>query len=164
MESKEMLKWILTFALIGISVFLIYNYSKINTTYNIESLLKENKKQVGYAEALQYLTKSEKICIVEDITGTQDPIRKNIMDCGINFASTLPIYEKNMKIYAVENGKCFSSEGEREIPICSNEIKEQNCFVFFIASNETIKIESYENMLLVPVGEKLKETECMIIS
>ena len=118
-------------------------------------------KPIGYGRALEKLTNASDICIVEDVN-VRDPVRKNIMMCGVNLASSAPKYGKHIYAYAIEGSKCYRVEGEASIAECLSEIKRKGCFIVLIGSENAYSQESYENMLVIPVGKEISERDCTI--
>ena len=122
-------------------------------------MIKLNEKK-GYAESLGEMTNSTLLCIVEDISKTKDPIRKNIMNCGVNIASTAPLYGKNVSVYAIEDNVCYDKNGRKSINKCYDEIAKSKCFVMYIEKGN--EFDSYSNMMIIGVNETFNEKGCEI--
>ena len=159
--NKEKLKWVVVIALVVIAIFILSSFSSGKSDFL--SLLTQNKEKVGYGEVLLMLSNSSSICVVEDVTNTKDPIRKNIMDCGVNFASTIPLTGRAFYIYIIEGRSCYSPEKVSPLEDCLTEIKQKKCFVIFVGSKEKYRIDSYSYLLVVPVGKTLREGECEVV-
>ena len=164
-ESKnkpEMEKWVIVIAMTILAIYLIYTYvsGSKQVEFNIKQELINKMEKGGYAEALERMSNSTEICIVEKLDKTEDPVRRNIMNCGVNIASTAPSYGKNVSAYAIEGGKCYYTGGEKSIESCYTEIVEKGCFVMYIEEGSTF--ESYSNMLIIGVNETFNEKGCEI--
>ena len=157
-KNTDKIKWVVVIALFVIAIFLIYN--SFSKKEDLRERFISLTKKSGYGDSLEGLTNAPSICIVEDVDGVVDPVRKNIFTCGVNLASSSPQFNKSVYAYAFEFNKCFSEKGERSVDDCINEIKNRGCFVFYLEEGESF--ESYENMIIMGVGEELGDLGCKI--
>ncbi len=159
MENKEeIIKWGVVLVLVLIAGYLVYSYSQ---SFDISKSLREGKKQASYEESLNSLSNSPRVCIVELLDKNEEQRRRNIMNCGVNFASTLPLYGKKLDVYVIENNVCYYTEGEKGVKDCFNEIKDKGCFVIEIKGKG--EVETYNNMISIPVGDDFSiDKDCKI--
>ncbi len=165
-NMKDTEKWAIVLVLVIIAIYLAYsyyvsnNYQNEENEFNIKENLLKNMKKIGYAEALEKMTNSSEICIIEDLKKSNDTIRQNIMNCGINIASTAPKYGKNISAYAIEDNICYNAEGKTSVEECYKEIIEKECFVMYV--EEGNQFNTYENMIDIGVNETFNEKGCEI--
>ncbi len=161
--DEETIKWMVTISLTFIAGFLIY--TNLFQTVSIENF-KENlaSEKAGFVEAFERLSVSPSICIVENVDNVRDPYRRNIFNCGVNLASTAPLFGKEVFAYSLEGELCYYEGGNTSLKECLNQIKEKGCFVFYLEKDDGKGIETYNNMLVMKVGETLREDDCRISS
>ncbi len=130
----------------------------------IRDLLNRPKDSLhNFAKSVE---KANKVIIVEDVSNTKDPYRQNIMQCGVDYATSVGAIGKNISVYILENGICYTlekgeskklSEGE-----CLHDIESQNAPIIYIEKGEGIG-DSYKDLLYVKVGENYTRGECSIL-
>lgn len=163
MEKKELLKWIAVLILVFAAAYLLLSfYNNKSEDIDIKQQLSLEFEKVGYFESLESLSKSKKVCIIEDIEGLVDPVRGNVMNCGIKIASTAPLQGINITAFALENNGCYSANGKKSEQECYSQIIDSGCFVFYIGSDKIHKVDSYSKMIVLPISEELDEQACQI--
>jgi hypothetical protein len=115
---------------------------------------------VSYSDANSQLQSAASVCLVENISGLVDPIRKNVMDCGIDFASSLGGI-KGVDAYVIEGSECTSLNGVGAIADCAREIHAKGCYIIFIGKNDTAP-KTLNGLVYVPIGESDVNGSCSV--
>jgi|GEM_PF-7092610 len=118
------------------------------------------RADVSYADANAQLQSAETVCLVENISGLLDPTRMNIMNCGIDFASSLGGI-KGVDAFVLEGGSCTSMSGLGSIADCERKIHTEGCYILYIGSNETGP-RTLDGLTYVPVGNVYQNLSCSI--
>lgn len=108
----------------------------------------------------QLLAASE-VFIIQDLRDVNsDIIRKNIQQCGIDFAGSMGLAGKNITIFALEGNECTTLDGIVELNDCLDKIN--------AATNPLINIKQgnqstfYKTKLEVGISEEYLPNSCNI--
>jgi hypothetical protein len=115
--------------------------------------------ETTYSSANAQLQSAESVCLVENISGLVDPTRMNVMNCGIDFASSLGGI-KDVEAYVIEDKSCTSMAGVRTIGDCAREIHANGCYILFIGN--VTGPETLDGLIYVPIGETYANGSCSV--
>ncbi len=106
------------------------------------------------------LSISDNVFIVQDLRGVSNGTsRKNIQQCGIDFAGSNGLAGKNVTILAFENNECTSLDGITDIDSCLEKMKSANVT---IQIKEGTQYSFYKNKLIVGIDSSYKVGSCSI--
>ena len=112
-----------------------------------------------------FLSHSSVVYIVMDISGAPNPLKRNIMQCGVDFSGSIGAYKKIVP-FVVDENNCYSVNGSISIPLCMSQIHNswsdvgQTPVIIYIHSgNETKYIK---NEAIVGVDETYMQGDCSV--
>lgn len=140
-DTKTILVFILLFAVLAVAYVLFAN----------------QEKEVDPQLFLSSLKNSSSVYIVQDIRGANDEIRRNILQCGVDLAGSqgLASLNKNVTIYAFDDSKCTTINGENPLSECEDY---KNAPTFYIMNG--VGNHFYENKLIIGIGENYTVKSC----
>ncbi|MDO8553408.1 MAG: hypothetical protein Q7S22_01260 [Candidatus Micrarchaeota archaeon] len=117
------------------------------------------EKTVDPQQFLLSIQNTSKFYVIQDLRGSDDIYRRNIMQCGIDIAGSqgLAVLNKSIIIYALEDSKCTSFEGEKTLSECSNTA---DGIVFYISKGD--KTLFYAKKMNIGVGANYTLKSCDI--
>ncbi len=108
---------------------------------------------------ISHLAQSPKVVIVQDLRGaTSDLIRKNIQQCGVDFAGSQGLARKELVISAYEKDLCITMEGTFPISKCESEYATLTK-IFISAGKET---RFFNDKMIVGVQEQYVPLDCRV--
>jgi len=102
------------------------------------------------------LSDAEKVYIVMDVRGIDnDNLRRNILQCGVDFAGSMGLADRDVTYVSMRDGKCTiaSLSGKNEttgVNECIDMINEDGLSLYVIEGNET---KYYTRAAMVGVGK-----------
>jgi CxxC motif-containing protein len=121
------------------------------------------EKPVDKETFLNSLAEAQRIFIIMDLRGvSNDVVRNNIMQCGVDFAATLPLTgfpHENLTVYVLEDDKCTGTATTKTVKTC---LDESNSGVSIIVTQNVKTTTYYKNRVIVKVGEQYKLGTCSI--
>jgi hypothetical protein len=117
------------------------------------------RAEVGYSTANSQLQSSDSVCLVENISNLVDPTRMNVMNCGIDFASSLGGI-KGVEAYVIEDESCTSMAGVRGILDCAREIHANGCYIIFVGN--VTGPRTLDGLVYVPIGKTYGNGSCSV--
>lgn len=109
----------------------------------------ERGSKVDEQTFIELFSQSQKVIVLMDVRGVTDPIiKKNIFQCGVDFASSSGLVTKNVTYYSLGEVGCVTPEGEKNFDYCFNEIKKS----MTIHIEKGDKTEYYQNSLVVGIN------------
>ncbi|MEK6981519.1 MAG: hypothetical protein AABX38_01190 [Candidatus Micrarchaeota archaeon] len=153
-------KTLITGALVVLSLFLIYLFFFQEPDLSINDILRDKTTPGQFVSAV---ISSNNIYIVQDLVNSNESVRKNIQQCGIDFAGSAGLATKDKKIFAFEDGKCYRLDNSLSVPInkCLLEIKNNlDSVVFYIKQGQTSTF--YNQGILVGLGQNYSRGDCNV--
>lgn len=108
------------------------------------------------------IVKAKDVCIIMDVSNVQEPFRRNVFNCGVDFSYSLGLLGKNVVIYAFENGTCVKKDMQLPEAFCVVEVKALSCPIIYITKYSGKGSESYQNLLYVEVPENYSQSQCYV--
>lgn len=125
-----------------------------------DSIIADNESIADPQIFSDHLMAAQNVFIIQDLRNvTNDTIRKNIQQCGIDFAGSSGLVDKNLSIFAFEGDKCTSLDGIVDINICLDKLKFANITIQIKQADKTL---IYKNKLLVGIGKNYPSKSCSI--
>jgi hypothetical protein len=115
--------------------------------------------ETTYSSANAQLQSSDSVCLVENISNLVDPARMNVMNCGIDFASSLGGI-KDVEAYVIEGESCTSMAGVRTIGECAREIHANGCYIIFVGN--VTGPRTLDGLIYVPIGGTYVNNSCSV--
>jgi hypothetical protein len=156
MEQKS----IITGVLVVLCIILIYIVFFQEQNVSISDILKDQASGAQFASAF---VASNTVYLVQDLVNANASVRKNIQQCGIDFAGSPGLATKDQKIYAFEGGQCYGFDSSKSTTInkCLLEIKNQpEAVVFYIRQGFESKF--YTRGILVGLGKDYTRGDCNV--
>lgn len=119
----------------------------------------EEQKPVDPSVFAENVQNSDSLFIIQDLRDASSVSRINIMQCGVDFASSQRIAGKNIVIFAFEGKECISLDGITTIDDCS---KQLNAPFIHIKTGNLDNTIFYKDRLLVNVDDNYQKGECSI--
>lgn len=104
------------------------------------------------------LADANRVYIIMDLRGADELTKRAIMQCGIDFASSPALGNKNITTFALEGDTCTTMEGLRDVSSCLDESKSGPLIFIQQGNNSTF----YRNKVIVGVGPDYKLGMCSI--
>ena len=145
---------------LGVLVLLLLAYGVFFYGSKDSLFSREKEPLVNFTKALG---NAKKVCLVMDVSGLQEPYRKNVFSCGVDFSYSLGLLGKDVVVYAFENGTCTKKDAQLPEFFCVVEMKSLSCPIIYISSGRG-QSESYRNLLYVDVPREYKQGECSVSS
>ena len=120
------------------------------------------RNPISYSESASQILESKEVCIIGNITDTIDPQRKNMMNCGVDYASSLGGMNKSIQTYFIESGECTRLEGVTDINTCLIELNKRGCYMIFIGNELNGTPKTLDHLLYVPIGNEYANESCSI--
>jgi hypothetical protein len=121
-----------------------------------------NRNPVSYEQSANQMLDSKEICIMGNITDTIDPQRKNIMNCGVDYASSLGAINKSVQSYFIEGDECTRLEGITDIDACMIDLNKRGCYIIFIGNELKGTPKTLDSLLYVPIGNEYQNESCSV--
>jgi hypothetical protein len=104
---------------------------------------------VAEAEFKDLFSSADRIFILMDTRGVVDvPTKRNILQCGVDFAGSTGMVEKNVTYLAVDDGNCTARDGIHETSYCFSQLDDG----MTIHIGEGSETRLYSNGMVVGVG------------
>ena len=139
----DMIKWLVVITIVIMSVILAGYYYYISLPISMN-------------EYLDKLQDAKTLSIVMDLRGAYDnQTRHNILQCGVDFAGSIPLGGKKIFIYSLDNdGACIISYPNETIlntlvDKCIKEIYNTDQTIYIKPSNNKPSTTYYSNRLLI---------------
>ena len=118
--------------------------------------------QVSQETFLNIFESSENVIIFMDVRGIpEQPVRKNVMQCGVDFAGSSGLATKNVTFFSLGDEGCIVPTGPATDEYCFGELK--NALTIYVQDAEGESYHSYHsNGLIVAVNESYQEGTCGI--
>jgi hypothetical protein len=120
----------------------------------------EAEKPVAIDVFAEALSASDTVFLIEDLRGAVEPARTNIMQCGVDFASSQKLANKKLVIFAFEGNDCYALEGIGTVDNCLSQIK--NSPVIQIKQGNVTQTVFYKMKAVVNVGAEYTKNDCSI--
>ncbi|MBS3067730.1 hypothetical protein J4450_03440 [Candidatus Micrarchaeota archaeon] len=132
--------------------------NKINDTINKTDNSDGSVEPDVFAEGL---LASSDVFIIQDLRDVNsDVIRKNIQQCGIDFAGSTGLVGKNITIFALEGSECTTLDGVVDLNSCLNKINAATNPIINIKQGNQSKF--YKTKLEVGISEGYAPNSCNI--
>ena len=129
--------------------------------YSIFIKLQKYDETVDPAVFARAVSSSDKLFIIQDLRGSSNnDIRRNILQCGVDFASSIKLVGKNLTIFAFENNTCTSIDGFRSVKECENDVG-SSPYIFIKEGQEGNNL-FYKNKLVVNIGKNYTINSCSV--
>ncbi len=117
------------------------------------------EKTVDPQQFLSALQNASKFYVIQDLRGSDETVRRNIMQCGVDIAGSqgLAVLNKNISIYALEDSKCTTLNGEKTLSECSDT---SDGVVFYISKGD--KTLFYAKKMNIGIGANYTLKSCNI--
>jgi len=137
----DTVKWLIVICIVILSVLLAGYYYYISLPISMD-------------EYLIKLQQSKTLSIVMDLRGAYDNrTRHNILQCGVDFAGSIPLGGKEITIYSLDNdGRCIVSYPDE--PIVTN-LTVEECLKEIFNADQTIYIKPSKTSATVYYNDKL---------
>jgi hypothetical protein len=153
MEAKTIATAILVIAAVAVAFFIL------SQTANAPQASFLSGKNASAGVFLENLANAQKVYIVQDLRGANESERRSIQQCGVDFAGSRGLVQKNKIVFAFENSDCLSlEEGKKDIGSCINELN-GNTVLYVRKGNATVV---YENALLIELGGTYQKNSCSV--
>ena len=159
MEYKN----VLTIVLVMVAAILAYNILFNQGSTQDLNFLKNQKADT--AAFLKNLEDAEKIYIVQDLRGANESVRKNIQQCGVDFAGSTGLVGKKMVTFAFEGNECISFDSKMTVDACIKEITTSTASTLFYirkGMNSTTSSTAYPSVLLIDMGNEYQLRSCNV--
>jgi len=108
---------------------------------------------------LESLAASQNVYIIMDLQSVfNETVKNNVMQCGVDFAGSEGLVNKNITTFALDAGNCTRMEGQTSIASCLDESKAGVTIVVQNLMNTTY----YKNKVVVRVGPVYTKGTCNI--
>ena len=166
MDSKTLLVLLLIVLAVGIGYYVFFLQAKPvepplqkNVTLFDESVLFKNDTPVQATVFEAYLISAPELYLVEDLRRADSfTVRKSIQQCGIDFASSAALVNKNLTVYAFDDEKCTSLKGITSLPTCIDQMNGK-ALIYIRPGNRSI---FYAHQLVVELGGTYIPNSCRI--
>ena len=135
---------------------LVIGYAVISSKAIGPSFLKE--KTVAASVFVQTLTDAKKVYIIQDLRNANPKERTSVQQCGVDFAASKGLVQKEKVIFAFEDSGCTALEGKRDLGSCMDELAGQEV-LYIEKGNQTLV---YEKALLIGLGENYTKGSCNV--
>lgn len=155
------IKTIATFLLVVIALFTIYFLLGPKASPDIPPVINDSFDGIPVSPETfaDELANSSHLYIVQDLRAASTPdIRKNIQQCGIDFAASRGLVGKNITIYALEANECTTLQGIVAAGTCIESIRD-NMAIYIKAGNSSA---FYDKRLIVGIGPTYPTQSCNI--
>ncbi len=116
--------------------------------------------EVNSTEFLNIFSISKEAFIVMDLRNAQNGIQSNnVMQCGIDFASSNGFGDKNVTPLSLDKSSCVTPNGVVDYATCASMMK--NRLVVYVRSGND-DVRYYSNGLVVSVGQNYTLSTCGI--
>lgn len=115
--------------------------------------------QVAPEVFIQELSDAEKVYILQDLRGADATVRKNIQQCGIDFAGSTGLVGKNLTIIALDDKECTTLEGIKSVKFCIDEVENAKAVFHIKKSNKTV---FYNHIAVVGIDANYTARACDI--
>ena len=151
MDKKEVITIVIVVLAIVAAYFIIF--SPLAARYYPEGF------PVDRSEFLPALSEASKVYIVMDIRHAAPAVQRNILQCGVDFAGSEGLVEKEIITHAIDNDRCVTlNNASRYIEDCLNEIRDE--IVLYIQQGDQTVF--YPHAALVGIGEDYRLYDCRI--
>jgi hypothetical protein len=120
------------------------------------------RNPVSYSDSSGQLLDAKEVCIMGNISDTIDPQRKNIMNCGVDYASSLGAINKSVQTYFIEGNECTRLEGVTDVGNCMIELNKRGCYIIFIGNSLNGTPKTLDNLIYVPIGNDYQNKSCSV--
>jgi hypothetical protein len=120
------------------------------------------RNPISYSDSAAQLLNAGEVCIMGNITDTIDPQRKNIMNCGVDYASSLGAINKSVQTYFIEGNECTRLEGITDVNNCMIDLNKRGCYIIFIGNELNGTPKTLDSLLYVPIGNDYQNESCSI--
>lgn len=157
------MKTIVTILLVIIAViaaYVIFNRPPVVTSPSDNVTFSTfNKTPVSPDVFVEELSNANELYIIQDLRTTNDAqIRQNIQQCGIDFASSRGLIDKNLTILAFEGTSCISLNKTESVPTCLENMNKRT--TIYIQAGKTYTF--YDNLLVVGINGTYNYASCNI--
>lgn len=157
MEQKSLI----TIILVLLSLFLVYYFFSLEPAISIKDIFKD---EVTPGQFVSALAVSNKVYIVQDLTNSNESVRKNIQQCGIDLAGSSGLAAKDKKTFAFEGGLCYGFDNSSGVSInkCLIELKnnQANASVFYIRQGS--KTTFYTQGTIISLDKNYSRGDCNV--
>jgi len=152
----EKIKMLIVILLMLVAAWFAYQYLVAGSG---ETLILGN--QVNAQTFLSEYGKNDVLYLVMDVRdASSQQAKTNILQCGVDFASSTGLLGKNLTIYSLDTEQgCVALEGSLPIEYCMKNINDNGMTIYIKEGNES---RFYTNAMVVGVGQNYTSGGCSI--
>ena len=153
----EKIKILVLAFLVLAAAYLAYSY--LGTT-DETSLKLGAEVNAGTFSAI--LANASSVFIVMDVRNVSDPVvRKNIMQCGVDFAGSSGLALKNQTFYSFDSDQgCYTIEGFYPVEYCLRQMESDGGIALYVRQGNSSRF--YTNAVMVGMGTNYTSNGCSI--
>jgi hypothetical protein len=105
------------------------------------------------------LSGARSVYLVMDVRNANGTIKQNVIRCGVDFAGSTGLGDKNLTVYSLDAGEiCIGQNGTFSSSVCLGEM-EKGLSILVQPGNST---SFYSNAMVVGIGGNYTEGECSV--